>query len=133
MLITVGVLFHQKEKMQRRTAIFLLLLAFAGTFVPVALAATAPPPHACCLRNAHHCHDSAGSSEQPSFHASADCCNHDCCRAVTTVQSAVPSPLASTAFAATTNGFAAETPATSPALRFSSSRSSRAPPALSIA
>jgi len=67
--------------MQRRTAKLLLLFAMVGTFVPLALAATAAPPHACCIRAAHKCHAMAGESDQLAI-GSTGCCNHDCCRAL---------------------------------------------------
>jgi hypothetical protein len=66
--------------MTRLTARLLLFFAFAGNLFPAAMAAIAPAPHACCRRNAHHCHDSAGSAE-PAFHDSS-CCNRNCCRAI---------------------------------------------------
>src|SRR5579863_3126962 len=76
--------------MQRCTARFLLLLALVGTFLPLALSATAPPVRACCLRAAHHCH-SASESEQRSVTAAGGC-SHDCCRGVTISQTAHPKP-----------------------------------------
>jgi hypothetical protein len=76
--------------MQRRTALLLLLLALVGTFVPVALAATARPQHACCIRNAHRCYDSAVRPSDQLAIRGAGSCNHDCCRAVTTSQWAHP-------------------------------------------
>ena len=45
--------------MQRLIARFLLLFALAGTFVPMAQALAAAPPHACCIRKIHQCHGSA--------------------------------------------------------------------------
>src|SRR5258708_39730585 len=76
--------------MQRLTAKFLLLFALVGTLVPLALAATAPPPHACCVRKtAHQCHNSLIEADQRAVRG-IGCCNHDCCRAVTTSQWAHP-------------------------------------------
>jgi hypothetical protein len=75
--------------MQRLTARFLLLFAFVGIFLPIALQATAPPPHACCRRkSAHHCHN-ADESEQPEFSSRA-CCTRNRARAVTISQRAHP-------------------------------------------
>jgi len=118
--------------MQRRTAILLLLLALVGTFVPVALAVTAASPHACCLRAAHKCHAMAGESEQLAFR-STGCCNHDCCRAVTTAQWAHVQ--AGTAGSSPQNLDAriVEAQPLNPAAVFSASESTRAPPQISIA
>jgi hypothetical protein len=77
--------------MHRLIAKFLLLVALVGNLAPLALAATAAPLHACCVRKAvHRCHDSL-ASEQVSETAQlvfrdAGGCNHDCCRAVTTTR-----------------------------------------------
>src|SRR3981081_4178034 len=67
--------------MHRLTAKLLLLLALAANFIPLALAATGSPPHACCIRKAaNHCHESAASEQnEPSIRASG-CCGHDCDR-----------------------------------------------------
>ena len=48
--------------MYRLTARLLLVLLLAGTFVPVAMAVSAPVPHACCMRKPMHDHGS-GSRE----------------------------------------------------------------------
>lgn len=76
--------------MQRCTARFLLLLALVGTFLPLALTATAAPAHACCLRAAHHCHSTSESEERTVSGITR--CGHDCCRGVTTSQTAHPKP-----------------------------------------
>ena len=60
----------------------MLVLLLAGVFVPVALAITAPMPHACCMRKPMHEHGSQDSE----FHAPPGCCNHDCCRPLTVSQ-----------------------------------------------
>jgi hypothetical protein len=72
--------------MQRRTAIFVLLLALIATCLPLAQALTAASPHACCIRAAHHCHDFALASSDRLALRGGNCCSHDCCRAVTTAQ-----------------------------------------------
>jgi hypothetical protein len=80
--------------MQRTIARFLLLLAVAGNLTPLALAVTATPPHACCLRKAHHCHSSADSNPSTPAFRSADCCRQSCSHAVITTQWAYPQPQA---------------------------------------
>jgi len=116
--------------MHRLTARFLLIFALAGNVIPLALAATAPPPHACCVRKvASHCHESAASeSNQPSIRASG-CCSHDCCRAVITAQWANPQPRAEGPFAKNVNAHVARPQADSPILEVSNFQSGRAPPA----
>jgi len=126
MLATLGVL---SKTMHRLTARVLLFLALAGTFVPLALAATAAPPHACCLRKAHRCHDSAASESDQLVVRSASCCNHDCCRAVTTQQWASPQPWIASTFAHNVDAPVAELQARAPAKIGSASQSTRAPPA----
>ena len=117
--------------MQRCTARFLLLLALVGTFLPLALSASAPPVHACCLRKGHHCH-STSESEQRSITATGSC-SHDCCRGVATSQTARPKP----PIAVIAHRFAATRPAEStpaaPRADFFSFASTRAPPILSLA
>jgi hypothetical protein len=65
--------------MYRLTARSLLVLLLAGTFVPVALAISAPVPHACCMRKAMHDHGS-GSREIQAVGGQ----NRNCCPPVTT-------------------------------------------------
>jgi hypothetical protein len=73
--------------MNLRIARFLLLLTVMGNLAPAALALAAPATHACCLRkSAHPCHESATTTAEHSVLRSADCCNHDCCRGVTTAR-----------------------------------------------
>jgi len=119
--------------MYRLTARFLLCFALAGVFAPLAQALTAPPPHACCRRMSHRCQDSAAAeSGQPAVHGTG-CCNHDCCRAVTTSQWASPQPWATAAFAGRKAGSVGELHATIPANQLPSSQSTRAPPPISLA
>jgi hypothetical protein len=119
--------------MQRLTARFLLLFALLGTFVPLALAVTAEPPHACCLRKAlHQCHGADSDERAIAIHSNS-CCNQNSSRAVTTPQSAHPqTPLASIS-AQNVEARLTESPAASPVTRLFASRSTRAPPQLSIA
>jgi hypothetical protein len=77
------------KSMQRTIARLLLLFAFAGNLIPLALAATATPPHACCIRKTHHCHNSAASSSQPEL-LSRDCCRQSCGQVVITAPWAHP-------------------------------------------
>jgi hypothetical protein len=119
--------------MHRLTARFLLLFALVGTFAPLALAATAAPEHACCLRKGvHQCHGSAPESDQRSIRDS--CRYHDGCRAVTTSQWAHAQPRSSdTVRAEIVKARIAESPAASPDAKRFSSQSTRAPPQISIA
>jgi hypothetical protein len=113
--------------MQRLTARFLLLFALAGTFVPAAMQALAPPPHACCLRKAvHRCH-AAGAQQDPVV-SDAGCCNHDCCRAVTTAQWAHPETSEDASAVALITNREIALPSYGPIREFVSSHSSRAPP-----
>lgn len=60
--------------MHRLTARFLLLVTLLGSLGPLAIAASAISPHACCLRKAAHpCHDS--TSSQLGIRA-AGCCSN---------------------------------------------------------
>jgi len=122
-----------QTEMHRLTARFLLLLALVGTFVPVALAATSAPQHACCLRiAAHQCHGSAPESDQRSVRDTA-CCHRDCGRAVTTSQWASPQPWAQSVIDQSIEARISESRTDSPASKLFSSQSTRAPPQISIA
>jgi hypothetical protein len=79
--------------MHRLTARFVLLFVLVGNFVPLALAVAAGQAHACCVRKAAHpCHGGGiAESSRLTIH-DASCCNHDCCRAVTTAHWAHPQP-----------------------------------------
>ncbi|MFZ0770296.1 MAG: hypothetical protein WAN08_02630 [Candidatus Sulfotelmatobacter sp.] len=116
--------------MQRLTARFLLLFALVGTFVPLALAATSTPPHACCIRKAaHQCH---GSDLDQRAIRSSGCCNHDCCRAVSTSQSAHPQPSLLSIFSRNIDACIVESHVRTPATESFASQSTRAPPHFSI-
>jgi hypothetical protein len=65
--------------MHRLTARLLLVLLLVGTLAPVALAISAPPPHACCMRKPLHDHDSRSLQTQ-----TVDGEHHNCCPPVTT-------------------------------------------------
>jgi len=119
--------------MQRLTARLLLLFALVGTFVPLALAATAAPPHACCIRKAHHCHDSAVADSEQLAIRSAGCCDHDCGRAVATSQWAYPQPGLTAACAENVHARIAESQSSTPVANLYASQSTRAPPQISIA
>ena len=54
-----------KPAMYRLTARLLLALLLAGTFVPVAMAISAPVPHACCMRKPMHDHGSGSPELRP--------------------------------------------------------------------
>jgi hypothetical protein len=119
--------------MQRLTARFLLLFTLAGTFVPLALAATAAPPHACCIRKtAHQCHSSSTEAGQRTVRG-IGCCNHDCCHALTTSQWAHPRGWPAAIIAQSVDGRIAESRAATPATELRASQSTRAPPPVSIA
>ena len=118
--------------MQRLTARFLVLFALAGTFVPVALAATAAPPHACCIRKAmHQCHGS-GQSDQLMIRG-AGCCGHDCSRGVTTSQWAHPQPASDAAIVHQLRAHIPDASCQAVLSDLFSSRSSRAPPFSAVA
>jgi|CZKD01.1.fsa_nt_gi hypothetical protein len=117
--------------MQRLTARFLLLFALVGTFVPLALAVTAAPPHACCLRkSAHQCH---GSDPDERAIRGNSCCNQSYSRAVTTSQWAhLQSSLVSLSVRMV-EARLAESRVEAPATNHFASQSTRAPPQLSLA
>jgi len=85
--------------MRRLTAQLVLLFALLGNSAPIALAATAQPPHACCVRKAvHPCHGAALSKSDQPVVRDASCCNHNCCRALTVTQRAQPLALVAASF-----------------------------------
>jgi len=118
--------------MRRLTASLLLLFALVGTFAPLALAATAAPPHACCRRMAHQCHGVAAPDSQLSFH-NTSCCNHDCCRALTTSQWAHAQPNPASVFTNDIRAFVTAAQENSLTTHSSESPSTRAPPLVSLA
>ena len=65
--------------MYRLTARLLLVMLLTAAFAPVAMAISAPVPHACCVRKAMHEHGS-GSRELQAVGSQ----RHNCCPPVTT-------------------------------------------------
>jgi hypothetical protein len=119
--------------MQRWTAKFLLLFALAGIFVSLALAVTAAPAHACCLRKSvHQCHGSDSEADQRTIHTTG-CCNHDCCRAVRTSQSAHPQPSLKSDLAQNIGARVSESRSATPVTELFATQSTRAPPQIFIA
>jgi hypothetical protein len=116
--------------MHRLIARLLLIVTLVGNLAPLALAATAAPPHACCVRKAvHHCHESSSSeTNQPHVH-SAGCCNQHCGTAVTTVRWAYAQPRVSTFSAQNVETHLGLPELVSPNTEISRVRSARAPPA----
>jgi hypothetical protein len=116
--------------MHRLTAKLLLFLALVGNLAPPALAATAAPPHACCVRRAvHHCHDSVVSESYQFVIRDAGYCNHDCCRAATSARSAQAQPTAFTPFENKVEAYLGHSSPLSPNTEVSCFQSTRAPPA----
>jgi hypothetical protein len=72
--------------MYRLTARLLLVLLLAGTFVPLAMATSAPAPHACCMRKGMHDHGSSREMQAVGGQY------HNCCPPVTTAYWAEPEP-----------------------------------------
>ncbi len=60
--------------MHRLTARFLLVFLFAGIFVPVGMAISAPLPHACCMRKAMHDQGSGSREMQAVGGRHGNCC-----------------------------------------------------------
>jgi hypothetical protein len=88
--VDLSFLLRQESPMHRFIARALLVLLLVGTFAPLALAVSAQPPHACCMRKMHE----YPSPHQAEFNAPY-CCHHDCCRSVVSSQFAqVPSVVA---------------------------------------
>jgi hypothetical protein len=124
---------HNRQTMQRLTARFLLLFALVGNIVPLALAVTATPPHACCIRKTHRCHGPAlAESDQPVVR-DPGCCNHGCCRAVTTSQWASLQPCAASAFMQEVDARAPISQTIPASTELAASHSTRAPPLVFIA
>jgi hypothetical protein len=116
--------------MHRQTARLLLIFVLVGNLVPLALAATAAPPRACCLRKGvHHCQDSLTAESEQLAVGDASCCNHGCRRAVTTAQWAHAQPKPAPFFVPTTTSGVTKTEPNSPASATAEFQSSRAPPA----
>ena len=115
--------------MHRLTARLLLTLMLVGIFAPVALAISAPAPHACCMRKPMHDH----GSNDAEFHIVPASCNHDCCHALTVSQSPHLLPSVSAQGATFSTPLPAEESAINRSRLVQSSHSGRAPPQFSIA
>lgn len=124
---------HRESSMHRIIAKSLLLLALVGNLALLALAATAAPVHACCVRKAaHRCHDSL-TSEQVSETGQlvlrdAGSCKHDCCRAVTTARWAHAQSRASASFVRNVEAYVGESSPVPSNPELSRFQSTRAPP-----
>jgi hypothetical protein len=115
--------------MQRTIARLLLLFALAGNLIPLALAATVSPLHACCLRKAHHCHNLPSSDTSPAV-SSTDCCSHGCCGVITTSRWAYPQLHIRSVRGTLVASFLIESAVVTPSSQLPNLQSSRAPPAL---
>jgi hypothetical protein len=115
--------------MHRLTARLLLTLLLVGVFVPVALAISAPAPHACCMRKPMH-HHGAHDSE---FNAPPACCNHDCCRPLTVSHWAQLRPPADAFVACLAANLPLPAKSVNLTTAVDASHSGRAPPQFSIA
>lgn len=131
MLTLLGVIVFT-GRMHRLTARLLLFVALVGNLIPLALAATAPPPRACCLRKGvHHCQDSLTAESEQLAVSDAGCCTHDCRRAVTTAQWAYAQPKSIAFILPAITARLAGTDPNSPSNASAEFESSRAPPARS--
>jgi hypothetical protein len=114
--------------MHRLTARLLLTLMQLGVFTPVALAISAPAPHACCMRKPMHQHGSTSAE----LHTTAACCNHDCCHALTVSQSPCLTPAGAGQIATIATSLRVESSPVKGGRLIQSPHSGRAPPQFSI-
>jgi hypothetical protein len=115
--------------MHRLTATLLLLFALGGNLVPLALAATADPPHACCVRKqAHPCHGSALTESEELTIRAAACCHQECCRAISTARWAYARPRLTVFSTQIVEAHAVALRAHPPSTTLAPFRSTRAPP-----
>jgi len=114
--------------MHRATARLLLVLLLTGIVVPVALAISAAPPHACCLRKPMH----ARPSNDAQFQAPPGCCQHDCCRPLTVSRVAHLTPKACAQATPASTILQSERKAIHFGLSVNHAYSGRAPPQFSI-
>ncbi|HXW93593.1 MAG TPA: hypothetical protein VEK33_23795 [Terriglobales bacterium] len=105
-----------------------MTLMLVGILAPVALAISAPAPHACCMRKPMHDPGTQGRA----FNA-PNCCNHDCCHAVTVTQSPHLLPAVMEQVAASAALLRRQRPATTCICLTLSTHSGRAPPLFSFA
>jgi hypothetical protein len=115
--------------MHRLTARLFLTLMLVGTLAPAALAISAPAPHACCMRKPMHDQSQPGSE----FHAPADHCQHDCCRAMAGFRAAQLKPASVISTASGSSQLARPADSLRHVNSGRSSHSGRAPPHFSIA
>src|SRR5438309_10795903 len=78
--------------MRRLTARLLLLVLLLGTFSPVALALSAQPRHACCVRKKPHCHNTLPTDPDGLAIYAPSCAQRSCCRALSLTHWAQPQP-----------------------------------------
>jgi hypothetical protein len=115
--------------MHRLTARLLLTLMLVGTLAPVALAISAPAPHACCMRKPMHDHNLPGSE----FHSPASHCQHDCCHPLAGLRSAQLKPATVSSFTPPSSQLQGQADPVLQTRHDRSSRSVRAPPQFPIA
>jgi hypothetical protein len=113
----------------RLTARFVLILLLVSVFAPVALALSAPTPHACCMRKPMH--DRASHNSE--FQTLPGCCQRDCCRPLTVSQWAQVSPQANARVAAESTTLRSDRQPIGFATTVNRAHSGRAPPRFSIA
>jgi hypothetical protein len=113
--------------MHRMTARLLLIFVLVGTFAPVALAISAPPPHACCMRKMH-----PHTSPETAFTA-LDLGSHDCCRPLTVSHAAQPRPRPSAYAVPASAALLPRLLPVDPTPAVNAAHSGRAPPSFSIA
>jgi hypothetical protein len=115
--------------MNRLTARLLLVGLLVSVLAPVAMAVSAPAPHACCMRKAMN----NGGATPFEFHAPAGCCTHDCCRPLTVAHWAHLNTQDAALFTPERSGELLPADLGRFANTAHSSHSGRAPPASSIA
>jgi hypothetical protein len=115
--------------MHRLTARVLLVLLLVGSFAPVALAISATPAHACCMRKPLH----GRPSHDSEFHAPPGCCQHDCCRTLTVSQWANLTPPTNTERTAASKPLETELQVFYFTTSINHAYSGRAPPQFSLA
>ena len=114
--------------MHRLTARIMLVVALLGAFAPSALAALYEPPHACCVRRVHHCHNSIDPDSELAIR-DVSCCKNEGCRAVTTTRWAHAQPPSAGFFLRAADLSLAAQRANIPFSAPAESQSTRAPPA----
>jgi hypothetical protein len=116
--------------MHRLTAKLLFLVIVAGSLVPLAMAITTAPPHACCVRKAvHRCREADSADSSGQIIRDTSCCDHECGRAATTGRWANAQPKLAAFFLQTIHARLAGSQPDSTATASAEFQSSRAPPA----